>query len=65
MVAGFFRTEVLLDMTHTHDASEGRDRIQTEAVPDNGMLYMCPLCLEEGFRPSLIVHRPECVRLTR
>ncbi|MGZ4926381.1 MAG: hypothetical protein ACXV4B_08025 [Halobacteriota archaeon] len=52
-------------MAHRVDASLNGDRLKLEPMPNDAMRYVCPMCLEEGFKPSVIQHRPDCAYLKR
>jgi|GEM_PF-3117001 len=42
------------------DAPTDRERIVTEPVPDDAIVYMCPICCREGHATELIEHRVGC-----
>ncbi|MGZ4883349.1 MAG: hypothetical protein ACXV2A_05580 [Halobacteriota archaeon] len=52
-------------MAYGRDLSENVERLVLEALPDDAACYVCPVCLEEGARPSAIQHHPHCAYLRR
>jgi hypothetical protein len=42
-----------------------RERIRAEPIRDDGITYMCPVCLEEGPKPQLIAHNKDCTYIKR
>ncbi|MGZ4848958.1 MAG: hypothetical protein ACXV2D_05630 [Halobacteriota archaeon] len=52
-------------MAYGQDLSPNVGRLVLEAIPDDAMRYVCPVCLEEGAKPSVIRHHPHCAYLKR